>query len=117
MNMSQYLLSQTIKKFHIDLVDQTINRYKDRKEFKEVKYDCGDIYRGEKQDGYRHGYGFYIYSSSTLIEGDWVRGDQHGHGIQHFSNGDFYCGSMQSHKRSGQGVYIFHNGNKYMGTF
>jgi len=28
------------------------------------------------KDGYRHGYGYYIYSSGTLVEGNWFQGKQ-----------------------------------------
>ena len=46
------------------------------------------LYRGEVQEGKRHGQGICVYEIGRVYEGDWNDDKRHGKGYERFSNGN-----------------------------
>ena len=44
---------------------------KAKTEYKQIRYDSGDVYEGETQNGKRHGKGKYTWADGDTYEGDW----------------------------------------------
>ena len=44
---------------------------KAKTEYKQIRYDGGDVYEGETQNGKRHGKGKYTWADGDTYEGDW----------------------------------------------
>ena len=65
--------------------------------YKEIKYDDGAIYKGNVENGRRHGFGKYYYPSGNIYEGEWSEGKRDGHGIFKYKGGDvfFYADQHQ----------------------
>ena len=51
-----------------------------KSEYKLIKFDSGDVYEGETQNGKRHGKGKYTWADGDFYEGDWKNGKRCGHG-------------------------------------
>lgn len=49
-------------------------------EYKQIRYDSGDVYEGETQNGKRHGKGKYTWADGDTYEGDWKDGERCGRG-------------------------------------
>lgn len=47
---------------------------KAKTEYKQIRYDSGDVYEGETQNGKRHGKGKYTWADGDTYEGDWKDG-------------------------------------------
>ena len=53
---------------------------KAKTEYKQIRYDSGDVYEGETQNGKRHGKGKYTWADGDTYEGDWKDGKRCGRG-------------------------------------
>lgn len=84
----------------------------------EFWYADGSKYRGEWQQGMRHGHG-RLESSDKLsyFEGDWDCDRIHGNGIWHWQDGSSYAGEVHDGVRSGKGVYVSDRHDVYVGEF
>ncbi|MGN1444412.1 MAG: hypothetical protein ACI4XE_11250, partial [Acutalibacteraceae bacterium] len=51
-----------------------------KSEYKLIKFDSGDVYEGETQNGKRHGKGKYTWADGDTYEGDWKDGKRCGRG-------------------------------------
>jgi serine protease Do len=85
--------------------------------YQEVNYTEGDYYIGEIYDGYRHGYGVYIWTSGSFYIGDFYFNDLHGEGLIFYSNGDMYFGGFFYNEFYGEGTYYFADGDYYEGDW
>lgn len=87
-------------------------------EDKTLVFDFG-VYHGEVHpaSGLRHGFGVLKYNSGNTYEGQWEDGAPHGEGIKRYHNGDYYNGQWVSGKRQGAGEYHFVQGDIYRGEY
>lgn len=53
---------------------------KAKTEYKQIRYDSGDVYEGETQNGKCHGKGKYTWADGDTYEGDWKDGKRCGRG-------------------------------------
>ena len=96
----------------------------------------GDLYEGEYKNGYRNGYGKYVfrklkgksrnacymghyennkkngqgtflYPDGAKYEGSWKDDLRHGFGSYYYTNGDLYRGEWEHDRRHGQGSYTY----------
>ena len=63
-------------------------------------------YKGEYQNGKRHGEGVVIYQNGDKHFGSWKDGKRHGEGNINYNDGTQFKGFWKDDKRSGDGVYI-----------
>lgn len=63
-------------------------------------------YKGEYQNGKRHGEGVVIYENGDKHFGSWKDGKRHGEGNINYNDGTQFKGFWKDDKRSGDGVYI-----------
>ena len=105
-----------------------------------IKYDNGDIYKGDLVGGIENGYGVlttvsgdkyegefetgkydgkgtYTWKNGDIYSGDWKKGNREGKGICNYSCGDKYEGDYKEDKKTGKGTYYWVNGNIYSGDF
>lgn len=61
-------------------------------QYVEEKYDNGDVYRGKKKAGKRHGQGTYEYKDGNKYEGEYANDLPNGEGRFYYSNGGYYQG-------------------------
>ena len=79
---------------------------KAKTEYKQIRYDSGDVYEGETQNGKRHGKGKYTWADGDVFDGNWVDGKRTGKGRITWSNGDTYEGEWKDGKLCGRGKLI-----------
>lgn len=77
----QYMIYQMIT----DLFDFEALKKSDKFAIKRYKES---LYRGEIDDGTRHGKGICVYEIGRVYEGDWLGDKRHGKGYERFSNGN-----------------------------
>ncbi|MEG2058173.1 MAG: hypothetical protein RRZ84_09785, partial [Romboutsia sp.] len=121
-----------------------VNTFKQKKETEEkyeiIKYDNGDMYKGELKEGKRSGFGIcifadksryeglwkedamhsigkYIYTDGSTYSGDFKFGVIEGVGMYTFQNKDIYKGEFKQGIRNGKGVISYSNGDKFLGNF
>lgn len=82
-----------------------------------IRYENGDVYEGEVQDGQPHGKGKYVYANGDVYEGDFSAGVGEGKGRYAYANGDVYEGAVSSGFRYGYGKMLYANGDVYEGNF
>ena len=79
------------------------------------------IYRGEYQEGKKHGYGVYIVISpqhkGNKYVGEFRFDAKEGVGTYTYANGDVYVGNFRANKRNGKGIFTSRNGDKYEGEY
>ncbi|KAF2866459.1 hypothetical protein BDV95DRAFT_529194 [Massariosphaeria phaeospora] len=73
-------------------------------------------YRGDIQNGHRHGHGYRIYHSGATYDGTFRLSLRHGHGLYTFQNGDTYDGDWVANQQHGTGTFVeAATGNTYVG--
>ena len=82
-----------------------------------LKYDNGDIYKGEFIDGKRNGFGICIYSNREKYEGLWKNDLMNGVGKYIFKDGSVYMGDFKNGTMDGVGTYTYANKDMYKGYF
>lgn len=103
-----------------------------------IKFDNGDVYKGEILNGKRSGFGVcifsnrdkyeglwkddlmhcvgkYIFSDGSVYTGDFKHGLIEGLGMHRYINKDIYKGYYKNNKREGKGVLYYKDGSKYIG--
>ena len=75
------------------------------------------IYKGDFQNGLRHGRGncLWLYNERKY-DGEWKDDQMSGEGVEE-SYGDKYVGSFIDGKKNGKGTLTLKNGNKYKGEW
>lgn len=107
---------------------------------KVIRFDNGDIYKGEILNGKRSGFGIclfsnkdkyeglwkndlmhcvgkYIFSDGSIYTGDFKDGLIEGLGMHRYVNKDIYKGYYKNNKREGKGVLYYKDGSKYTGSW
>ena len=72
-------------------------------------------YRGEWQNGKKHGVGTKIGKKGDTYSGEWENGKRHGKGIEERPDGYKYDGEWRNGKKHGMGVVWYPLKNKYQG--
>ncbi|XP_044271298.1 MORN repeat-containing protein 3-like [Tribolium madens] len=80
------------------------------------------LYEGDFEDGFRHGFGVLAYlheNNFFLLEyrGNWRRGKMHGFGLRRYRDGGVYIGDWKNGKRHGYGLMWYPGGDFYAGDF
>ena len=82
------------------------------------KFNKGDIYIGNFENGKYVGYGKYKEINGTIYKGYWKDGRYDGFGKITFKNGiSFYLGYFKKGKKNGYGIYYFENHDFYIGEW
>ena len=72
------------------------NEINDKKEKGIIKYENGDYYEGEKQNGKRQGKGIEYYENGEIkYDGDWNNDLQDGNGKFVEKEGNYYIGELK----------------------
>ncbi|GAA0234819.1 hypothetical protein GCM10008921_18900 [Metaclostridioides mangenotii] len=82
-----------------------------------LKYDNGDMYKGEVVNGKRSGFGICIFSENEKYEGLWKDDLMHGIGKYLYKDGIIYTGEFKRGKKNGLGKLIYPNGEIFKGYF
>ena len=61
-----------------------------------INYPNGDIYIGEKQSGFKEGYGTLIYHNKDIYEGEFKNDLKEGYGTLYYSTGNKYEGDFKN---------------------
>jgi len=78
---------------------------------------AGDKYNGDFVNGFREGFGSYIFSSGASYVGSWKGGTYDGVGTFIWAKGDKYIGEWKNGKQDGQGKYIYTSGEVVTGKW
>lgn len=76
------------------------------------KYGNG-TYNGTFKNGYRHGYGRYIFDGGSIYECTWDMGKQSGFGRVTVLEGNKYIVEFKDGKMDGMGLLYYNSGYKY----
>lgn len=85
--------------------------------YSEYRFDNGDLYKGQFQNGNFSGQGILYCKSGDKYLGNWENSVRVGKGRFEFVNGDIYLGVFTADKMNGQGIMTYKNGNKYDGNW
>ena len=81
------------------------------------RFDSGDVYEGQWENGLKHGRGRYRYASGAVYDGEFRANKMNGHGTYTFASGVFYDGDFKDGKKCGQGSYHYSSGDVYTGSW
>lgn len=84
-----------------------------------MRWNQGDKYEGDWQEGLRHGEGTYFSKANGFkYEGQYAKDKKHGKGKYTYPNGDIYQGLWNEGVRHGKGVYKYkEDGGVYEGQW
>lgn len=85
--------------------------------YSEYRFDNGDLYKGQFQNGNFSGQGILYLKSGDKYLGNWESSLRQGKGRFEFVNGDVYLGLFAADKMSGEGTMTYKNGDKYQGNW
>ncbi|EAS04950.1 IQ calmodulin-binding motif protein (macronuclear) [Tetrahymena thermophila SB210] len=77
----------------------------------------GAIYKGQWNNGLRHGRGIQFWPDGSVYQGDWVEDMADGKGRLIHPDGDYYQGDWQKDRAQGIGIFVHVDGNKYEGEW
>ncbi|MFZ4680626.1 MAG: MORN repeat-containing protein [Flavobacterium sp.] len=83
----------------------------------ELKYDSGDIYKGNFLLGTKNGFGILKFNSGSIYEGEWVNDVMQGYGTLVMKDGSSYKGDWVNGKKQGKGVTKWASGSIYNGDW
>ena len=64
----------------------------------EIKYENGDVYKGDVCSGIKHGKGRMVYANGYVYEGGWLLDKKHGEGILFYADGSAVAESWKNGK-------------------
>jgi len=82
-----------------------------------IEYANGNKYIGRLKNGLSHGHGKWIYSSGTIVEGNFINGSIDGLVKEIYYNNDIYEGYVENGLRHGFGKYTYFSGGYYEGEW
>ena len=88
--------SKPLNKINIDDRKIKVEENKLSKNEKIIKYDSGEIYKGEVINGKRSGFGICVFSNGDRYEGLWKEDMINCVGKYIFSNGSTYTGDFKN---------------------
>ena len=68
------------------------------------KFESGDVYKGEWENGRPHGNGNMKYQNGEEYDGSWLNGMRHGKGIMMDNEGMEYSGEWVNDQKHGKGI-------------
>lgn len=78
----------------------------------------GDYYKGSyDSNGYRHGYGLYMFQDGTKYLGNYNHGVRSGYGVITYPDESKYAGTWSNNMKNGYGSYTYSNGDVYKGRW
>jgi hypothetical protein len=77
----------------------------------------GAVYDGQWREGKQHGRGEMTHSNGNIYDGEWMEGKQHGWGVMTHAEGDVYNGEWVEGKHHGRGVMTYAGGDVYDGEW
>ena len=72
-------------------------------------------YKGQWNEGKKHGQGVFTFGDGSSYEGDFREGEITGVGLRRFADGSTYSGGFKLGEMEGKGVYVSTTGEKYDG--
>ena len=75
------------------------------------------VYRGDWEDGKRHGWGEYKHNDGSSYVGEYMTGKKHGYGVCTFSDGAVYDGEWRNGVMTGPATYTYADGMIFRGQF
>ena len=83
----------------------------------EMKYESGDVYRGEYKDGKYFGKGEFLMSNGDKFLGNWIDGLKNGQGKYSWKDGDVFDGEFKLGLKQGKATYFYFDGRKFIGYY
>jgi hypothetical protein len=77
----------------------------------------GDSYEGEWKDDLRCGRGVLVWQNGDRHEGEWKDGKPNGHGTKNYASGSTFVGEWKHGKRNGKGKFEWTDGETYVGEW
>merc|ERR1712223_691 len=78
-----------------------------------MRWNQGDKYEGDWQEGLRHGQGTYFSKTNGFkYEGQYAKDKKHGKGKYTYPNGDIYNGQWKEGVRHGEGKLVKADGEE-----
>ena len=93
------------------------NNKNEKEVYKIIKYENGDIYKGELFKDKKNGFGIYKYINGDIYEGEFFEDKKDGFGIYKYINGDTYIGEFIHDKRGQYGILYYENDGFFEGGF
>jgi len=91
---------------------------KEMEDMKQAHANAPWIYKGEKLDGLRHGFGACSFKKEgKFYEGQWVHDKMEGEGECSYSDGSKFKGNFHNDMRHGEGVCTYKDGFTYSGQW
>lgn len=81
------------------------------------KMQDGTIYKGDFQNGLRHGKGIMVFSNGAVYEGEFQYGLRSGFGIYTYETGHVYQGQFENNHPNGAGRMTNPVGDVFIGKF
>jgi len=117
-NLTNLYATQTINKLGIFVYNtdhQTLVDFSASPVFQFV--ETQEIYRGEWQNGKRHGKGEQLWPDGSVYQGHWRDDQRYGRGRWIGNDGEMYDGEWRNDQFHKRGVYISKSGVRYSGDF
>lgn len=119
-----YLLKRNTKSFLKNRYDMNIlhKKSEDAKVYNinsdddVIRYDNGDIYKGQIKNGIREGLGTCYFANKDIYEGMWKNDKMECVGKYIFADKSYYSGDFKNGCKEGIGVYTC-NDYKYIGQY
>ena len=106
---------------HSPFDDEYICKIQDLKIIEETYWEYisedGSLYKGEKKNGVRDGYGIITWPNGSAYIGYWSMNIFNGKGELRHANGDVFIGNFLNGKPNGYGVYNYKDGTIYVGDW
>ena len=77
----------------------------------------GDSYEGQFSNGLEHGKGVFKFANGDMHVGKYSNGLEHGKGVEIYADGESYTGKFSNGEANGKGIYTFTNGDIHSGLF
>jgi hypothetical protein len=105
----------------------SVNNLNEKDGFGEMKYNTGNVYKGDFCNNQRHGYGHFKQvkrlsmsggrSACGIYEGQWKNDKKSGYGSYRFSDGALYKGNFHKGSMHGRGTMTEMGGVIYEGKW
>lgn len=108
----------------VDNYNTALRRYNDRKiAYEKITQNMMDIALlyikpdYNENDYPQNGKGTYKWESGNRYVGEFQNGSRTGYGVIFFSSGNVYAGEFKNGKKHGQGTFLWKEGHKFIGEY